>query len=104
MRDGTQREVLLGCASLADQGYPGRMDTTVRYALGDDLSVRVCFEARVTAPCPVNMTQHADFNLDGDVADTGCRPHRLHIAAQEFLPVNTQSIPTGERRPMAGTG
>ena len=52
----------------------------------------------------MNLTQHADFNLDGDVADTGCRPHRLHIAAQEFLPVNTQSYPTGERRPMAGTG
>ena len=87
-----------------DQGYPGRMDTTVRYTLGDDLSVRIAMEATVTQACPVNMTQHAYFNLDGDAAEADCRPHRLRIAAQEFLPVNAESIPTGERWPVAGTG
>ncbi len=98
-------ELVLSLVSEAgDQGFPGRMDATVRYALGDELSVQVEFEASVTAPCPVNLTQHAYFNLDGAAADADCRAHRLRIAAHEFLPVNAQSIPTGERCPVAGTG
>ena len=87
-----------------DQGFPGRMTSTVRYALGDDLSVHIGFEATVTAPCPVNMTNHAYFNLDGDAADGDCRGHKLRIAAQEFLPVDAGCIPSGERRAVAGTG
>jgi len=87
-----------------DQGFPGQMTTFVKYTLGDDLSVRIGFEATVTAPCPVNLTNHAYFNLDGDAADGDCRAHRLRIAAQEFLPVDAECIPTGERRPVAGTG
>src|SRR4051812_36359670 len=38
-----------------DQGYPGRMETTVRYRLGDDLSVQIDLSATVSAPCPVNL-------------------------------------------------
>ena len=101
----TESELVLSLVSEdGDQGFPGRLDTTVRYALGDDLSVNVELEACVTAACPVNLTQHAYFNLDGDAADADCRHHRLRIAAQEFLPVNAELIPTGERRAVAGTG
>jgi aldose 1-epimerase len=87
-----------------DQGFPGQMTTTVRYSLGNDLSVHIGFDATVTAPCPVNLTHHAYFNLDGDAADADCRAHRLRIAAQEFLPVDAECIPIGERRAVAGTG
>ena len=87
-----------------DQGFPGQMTTFVRYALGDDLSVHIGFDATVTAPCPVNLTHHAYFNLDGDAAEADCRAHRLRIAAQVFLPVDAEGIPTGERRSVAGTG
>ena len=98
-------ELVMSLVSEAgDQGYPGRMDASVHYALGDDLSVRITMQATVTQACPVNMTQHAYFNLDGDAADADCRPHRLRIAARSFLPVNTQSIPIGERRAVGGTG
>lgn len=105
MQSQSDIELVLSLASEdGDQGFPGRMETTVRYALGDDLSVHVGFDASVTAPCPVNLTQHAYFNLDGDAAEGDCRPHRLRIAAHQFLPVGDGSIPTGERCAVAGTG
>lgn len=101
----TPTELVLSLVSEdGDQGYPGRMETTVCYRLGDDLSVQVEFAATVSAPCPVNLTNHAYFNLDGDAPDGDIRAHRLRIAAQQFLPVDAGSIPTGERRDVAGTG
>jgi len=99
------QELVLGLASAdGDQGYPGHLEATVRYQLGDDFSVRIHLAATVTAPCPVNLTNHAYFNLDGDAPDGDVRAHRLRIAAQQFLPVDAESIPTGERRAVAGTG
>jgi aldose 1-epimerase len=101
----TPTELVLSLVSEdGDQGYPGRMETTVCYRLGDDLSVQVEFAATVSAPCPVNLTNHAYFNLDGDAPEGDIRAHRLRIAAQQFLPVDAGSIPTGERRDVAGTG
>lgn len=87
-----------------DQGYPGEMQATLQYLLDDELGVQVRFTARVSAPCPVNLTHHAYFNLDGDAPDGDIRAHRLRIAAGQFLPVDAESIPTGERRDVAGTG
>ena len=101
----TPTELVLSLSSEdGDQGYPGHMETTVRYQLGDALDLRIVLEATVSAPCPVNLTSHAYFNLDGDAADGDIRAHRLRIPARQFLPVDAESIPTGERRDVAGTG
>lgn len=99
------RELVLSLVSEdGDQGFPGRMETTVRYALEDDLTVRVSLSATVTAPCPVNLTHHGYFNLDGDASGTDVRGHVLRIAAQQYLPIDAGSIPTGEQRAVAGSG
>ena len=85
-----------------DQGYPGAVDVEVEYRL-DPLRawVDLHFSARTTAPCPVSLTSHPYFNLDG--TETPVLDHRLQVAACEMLPVRPDMIPTGEVAPVAGT-
>lgn len=82
-----------------DQGFPGTLTTQVRYRLQGDALV-IDYEARTDAPTVVNLTHHAYFNLAG--AGT-VMDHAIAVAADRYLPVNADLIPTGELRPVAGT-
>jgi aldose 1-epimerase len=82
-----------------DQGFPGMLTATVRYAVEGDALV-IDYAARSDAPTVVNLTNHAYFNLDGSADVLG---HTIGIAAETFLPTDAGQIPTGERRQVAGT-
>ena len=84
-----------------DQGFPGNLDATVCFRVSGASAVSIEYEARVDAPCPVNLTNHAYFNLDGAVTDV--RRHRLEINARHFVPVASDLIPLGSLAPVAGT-
>jgi aldose 1-epimerase len=86
-----------------DQGYPGKLDVTVTYALADDGALTVTFAAATDKPTVVNMTNHAIFNLAGEGSPMGAMGHRLTIPAQAITPVDANLIPTGALRPVAGT-
>jgi len=85
-----------------EEGYPGRLTAHVTYRLGDDDTLTIAFEATTTAPTPVNLANHAYFNLSGDPSHT-ILDHVLTIDADRFTPVSPTLIPTGERRGVAGT-
>ena len=57
-------------------------------------AITLHFDAQVSAPCPVSLTSHPYFNLDGDAGSV--LRHRLHVAADAMLPVRADMIPTGE--------
>ena len=82
-----------------DQGYPGALEVRVVYTLHDD-TLRLDYLAAATAATPVNLTQHAYFDLagHGDI-----RGQHLRLAASHYLPVDAQLVPTGERRAVEGT-
>lgn len=82
-----------------DQGFPGTLDTEVRYSLSAG-GLLIDYTASTDAPTVINLTNHAYFNLSGasDVLD-----HVLTIPAERFVAVDKQAIPTGELRPVAGT-
>ncbi len=82
-----------------DQGFPGTLTATVRYAVEGDALV-IDYTATTDAPTVVNLTNHAYFNLDGSADILG---HSVSLAAEAFLPTDAGQIPTGERRPVAGT-
>ncbi len=79
-----------------DQGFPGRVRARVRYQVTAD-TVTIEHRAETDAPTVVSLTNHTYFNLaaDGTVDD-----HVLQVAADEYLPVDTRSIPTGAREPV----
>ena len=81
-------------------GYPGNCAITCTYRLSGEGTLSVLYEAETDAPTPVNLCQHSYFNLDGgpDALD-----HDIRLAADHYLPVDADLIPTGEIRPVAGT-
>ena len=85
-----------------DQGFPGNLSVSVCFRVQGASAIRIEYEARVDAPCPVNLTNHAYFNLDG--AATDIREHQLQINAGAFVPVAPDLIPLGALVPVAGTG
>ncbi len=86
-----------------DQGYPGKLDVTVTYALDDTGALSIDFDAQTDAPTIVNMTNHAIFDLGGEGSANGILNHRLMIPASRYTPVDAKLIPTGELKPVAGT-
>ncbi|ADO49320.1 galactose-1-epimerase [[Enterobacter] lignolyticus] len=88
-------------SSDGDQGFPGNLRATARYQLTDDNRISIEYRATVDKPCPVNMTNHVYFNLDGEQTDV--RNHRLQIFAQQYLPVDETGIPRAGLKNVAGT-
>lgn len=83
-----------------EEGFPGTLATRVTYTLTRRNELCVDYRATTDAATPVNLTQHTYFNLAGgsDILD-----HELTLNASRFTPVTASLIPTGERRPVAGT-
>lgn len=84
-----------------DQGYPGKVEATCRYTIEAPSTLRFDVEATADAPTLVNLAQHSYFNLDGsaDILD-----HRVQIDAEAYTPTDEYLVPTGEIRPVDGTG
>ncbi len=101
VKDGS---VMLALTSAdGDQGYPGKLDVTVTYAMADDGALTITFGAKTDKPTIVNMTNHAIFNLAGEGSPLGALTHRLTIPAKAITPVDANLIPTGALQPVAGT-
>ncbi len=94
---------VLGYTSVAgEEGYPGTLDVRVTYTLTDDDEFIVDYEGTTDAPTPVNLTQHAYFNLAGhDAGDV--LGHELTVRASRITPVDATQIPTGELTSVCGT-
>jgi aldose 1-epimerase len=86
-----------------EEGYPGNLDAQVVYRLTDDNEIVVQFSATTDKPTPVNLTQHSYFNLAGIDACSDILGHEILIEASGFVPIDAESIPLGEVRPVDGT-
>jgi aldose 1-epimerase len=75
-----------------DQGFPGRVEAQVTYALHGDRTWHVAYEARTDRATVVNLSHHDYFNLAGHGS---AMDHVLTLPAGRFNPVDTDLIPTG---------
>lgn len=81
-------------------GFPGKVDFKVAFTLHEDNALKIEYFAVSDKKTVINMTNHAYFNLagKGDIL-----AHELMINADAYTPVDENSIPTGEIRPVEGT-
>ena len=107
-----------------EEGFPGALDVTVTISLTGANEIVLEYQAETDASTPINLTNHAYWNLagapdlaraagadapggagEGGAAGAGgaIGDHVLSINGSRYLDVDEASIPTGEVLPVAGT-
>jgi aldose 1-epimerase len=83
-----------------DMGFPGELRAICVYRWVEPATLRVELSATAERATLINLTQHAYFNLDGspDILD-----HELELGCDFYTPTDSELIPTGEIRSVAGT-
>ena len=85
-----------------EEGFSGNLKATVVYTLTDGNELRIEYSATTDKTTVVNLTNHSYFNLagpgSGDILGS-----QLMIEADQFTPVDSGLIPTGELRDVTGT-
>ena len=79
-------------ATDGEQGYPGNVEATCRYALINDDTLEMMLDATTDAPTAVNLANHSYFNLSGNAT---IDDHTVAVFADRYLPLDDESIPTG---------
>jgi aldose 1-epimerase len=85
-----------------DANYPGNVKATVTYTLTEDNAIEIRYEATTDRKTIINMTNHSYFNLSGD-ATQPITNDILYINADNFTPVDSTYMTTGEILPVADT-
>ena len=85
-----------------DNNFPGEVTAVVTYTLTEDNTLDIRYEATTTAPTVINMTNHSYFNLNGDPTQP-ITNHELYVNADNYTPVDSTFMTTGEIAPVEGT-
>jgi len=85
-----------------EEGFPGNMKVVVTYSFTLNQELVIDYEITTDKKTIQNVTNHAYFNLSGNVKDD-ILGHELMINADTFTPVAEGLIPTGELRLVEGT-
>ena len=80
-------------------GYPGNVEMSVTYTLTEE-GLRLSYRGETDKPTFCNFTNHSYFNLNGGGSAMG---HLLWIKSDTFTPVDADSIPVEQSRPVEGT-
>ena len=84
------------------EGFPGNLDIVMTYSVTPDDSFRIDYSATTDAATPVNITNHPFFCLRGE-GNGSVEDYEMWIKASRYLPIDAQSIPTGEIASVEGT-
>jgi aldose 1-epimerase len=78
-----------------EEGYPGKLTTSLTYTLSGGRELSVAFSAVTDQPTIINLTNHSFFNLAGvEAGGGGILDHRVTIAADRYLPIDAAGIPS----------
>lgn len=83
-------------------GFEGNLTAKVTYSLTDDNRVVIDYSAVCDKDTVMNFTNHVYFNLSGS-ASSDVLEHEMQMNASHYTPIDADSIPIGELRPVEGT-
>ena len=84
-----------------EEGFPGNLTTKVTYTLDNENALSVRYEAVTDKACPLNLTNHAYFNLAGCASGT-VFGQELWLDAESYLAGDKELIPVAVK-PVDGT-
>jgi len=82
-----------------DCGFPGHVKAVVTYGITKENEVIAIYEAKSNAPTPINLTNHAYFNLAGE-GNGNILSHEVRLDSSSYLEVDNALIPTGRLLPV----
>ncbi|HEY4965337.1 MAG TPA: aldose epimerase family protein [Puia sp.] len=85
-----------------EEGFPGNLTVKVVYKVNAANGLEIDYTALTEQKTPVNLTNHAYFNLSAG-KDSNILNEELTIYAKLFTPVNDSLIPTGALAPVSNT-
>ncbi len=86
-----------------EEGYPGKVDIVCSIVLETEGRLTLSYEAAADNPSPLNICNHAYFNLKGEGRGTVLE-HQLALRCSSYLPVDSRLIPLeGIPRPVEGS-
>jgi aldose 1-epimerase len=85
-----------------EEGFPGNVTLTVEVTLTDDNQLILDYHATTDHATPINITNHAFFNLNGHQSGDAMN-HRLMIDSDWMTLNDGDSVPTGESVKLDGT-
>lgn len=77
-----------------EEGYPGNVNVKVIYTVNAKNELMIDYTALSDMKTPINLTNHAYFNLSAGI-DSTILKEELVIYAKQYTPVNDSLIPTG---------
>jgi aldose 1-epimerase len=84
-----------------EEGFPGNLETTIRFELNDKDELSYEFFATTDKPTAVNLTHHSYFNLNNDKETI--EEHEVKINASSILKQDEGLVCNGEFIPVENT-
>jgi len=90
-----------------EQGFPGKLLVEAKFCISmNSNALRIVYTAHLDQftkePTIVNMCNHVYWNLSGKEQST-IRNHTLRTVCNQYIPVDTSTIPTGDILQVTGT-
>uniref|UniRef100_A0A7C3E676 Aldose 1-epimerase n=1 Tax=Gracilinema caldarium TaxID=215591 RepID=A0A7C3E676_9SPIR len=82
-----------------EEGFPGTVKAVVTYTLNNNNEIHCDYKAKADVPTPINLTNHAYFNLKGE----GCGDilsHEISLFSSHIVESDAHLIPTGNLIPV----
>ena len=83
-----------------EQGFPGNVTLEITYLLDKNNNLTLYYTAVTDKATPINITNHAFFNLAGNGT---VHKHIMEMNSTKYLEVNSKLIPTGKLLDVKGT-